>query len=85
MMHRYTEHAQFCTRMHISQIVEYARTCTEMHAHTPRMVTCELSHVGCCLRRRQQQISTCRSQEGGKSFSRAENDPRRLSQKVEKK
>ena len=51
----------------------------------PRMVTCELSRVGCCLRRRQQQISTCRSQEGGKSLSRAENDPRRLSQKVEKK
>ena len=46
----------------------------------PRMVTCELSRVGCCLRRRQQQISTCRSQEGGKSLSRAENDPRRLSQ-----
>ena len=46
------------------------------------MVTCELSRVGCCLRRRQQQISTCRSQEGGKSLSRAENDPRRLSQKV---
>ena len=48
----------------------------------PRMVTCELSRVGCCLKRRQQQISTCRSQEGGKSLSRAENDPRRLSQKV---
>ena len=48
------------------------------------MVTCELSRVGCCLRRRQQQISTCRSQEGGKSLSRAENDPMRLSQKVEK-
>ena len=48
----------------------------------PRMVTCELSRVGCCLRRCQQQISTCRSQEGGESLSRAENDPRRLSQKV---
>ena len=48
------------------------------------MVTCELSRVGCCLKRRQQQISTCRSQEGGKSLSRVENDPRRLSQKVKK-
>ena len=48
----------------------------------PQMVTCELSHVGCCLKRRQQQISTCRSQEGGKSLSRVENDPTRLSQKV---
>ena len=48
----------------------------------PRTVTCELSRVGCCLRRCQQQISTCRSQEGGKSLSRVENDPRRLSQKV---
>ena len=48
----------------------------------PRMATCELSRVGCCLKRRQQQISTCRSQEGGKSLSRAETDPRRLSQKV---
>ena len=48
----------------------------------PRMVTCELSRVGCCLRRCQQQISTCKAQEGGESLSRAENDPRRLSQKV---
>ena len=51
----------------------------------PRMVTCELSRVCCWLRRRQQQISTCRPQEEEKSLSRAENGPRRLSQKVEKK
>ena len=50
-----------------------------------RMMTCELSHVCCWLRRRQQQISTCRPQEEEKSLSRAENGPRRLSQKVEKK
>ena len=55
---------------------------TEALCQPPRMVTCELSRVGCCLRRRQQQISTCRSQEGGRSLSRAKNNPRRLSQKV---
>ena len=48
----------------------------------PRMVTCELSRVCCWLRQRQQQISTCRPQEEEKSLSRAENGPRRLSQKV---
>ena len=51
----------------------------------PRMVTCELSRVCCWLGRRQQQISTCRPQGEEKSLSRAENGPRRLSQKVEKK
>ena len=57
--------------------------CTPAGApHPPRMVTCELSRVCCWLRRRQQQISTCRPQEEEKSLSRAENGPRRLSQKV---
>ena len=66
------------------QVLRHAAACcgcTSL-ARGPRMVTCELSRVGCCLRRCQQQISTCRSQEGGESLSRAENDPRRLSQKV---
>ena len=39
----------------------------------------------CWLRRRPQQISTCRPQEEEKSLSRAKNGPRRLLQKVEKK
>ena len=40
----------------------------------PRMVTCELSRVGCCLKRRQQQISTCRS--GGDQEVKAYQGPK---------